>query len=108
MSTAHVVIVTGDTVRLIGNDNTASPANNALYVNGNLALQHNATLNLNTRNAYLNGQLSVGNSPGTATVSGGRHVLGFRGRPMPAITSGSSKGWTKVSFSAFSRVRAWA
>jgi hypothetical protein len=63
----NVVIGAGDTITLIGNDNTASPANNALYVNGTLSGA--GTINANGRNVYVGGTLAPGSSIGTLAVT---------------------------------------
>lgn len=61
----------GDTVQLTGTA-YAGGGNTAMYVNGTLTGENNATLNLNTRAAFVNGGLAIGNSgPGKFTVSNG-------------------------------------
>lgn len=61
----------GDTVQLTGTAYTGG-GNTALYVNGTLTGENNATLNLNTRAAFINGGLAIGNNgPGKFTVSNG-------------------------------------
>lgn len=61
----------GDTVQLTGTAYTGG-GNTAMYVNGTLTGENLATLNLNTRAAFVNGGLEIANSgPGKFTVSNG-------------------------------------
>jgi hypothetical protein len=67
----NLTLGASDTVQLTGTDYTGG-GNTALYVNGTLTGQNLATLNLNTRAAFVNGSLAIGNSgPGKFTVSNG-------------------------------------
>ncbi len=79
-SFGNLRIGSGNTVTVTGNANIEGGGLNALYVRGALALEDDSTLQLtdlsgNRHNAYLNGPLSVGNSPGTATISGGDFAM---------------------------------
>jgi len=76
----NLTVKAGVTATVTGNANIEGGGNTALYVKGALALEDDSTLQLtdltsNRHNAYLNGQLSVGNSPGTATINGGDFAM---------------------------------
>ncbi|OPZ24887.1 MAG: hypothetical protein BWZ02_02703 [Lentisphaerae bacterium ADurb.BinA184] len=71
----NLTLKSGVKATITGNANLATGENDALYVNGSLALEDGSELAMDSREAYVNGPLTVGNSPGTATVSGGNLTL---------------------------------
>jgi len=71
----NLTLKSGVKATITGTANLATGENDALYVNGSLVLEDGSELAMNSRAAYVNGPLSVGNSPGTATVSGGNLTL---------------------------------